>query len=196
MRGSAVYALRLSELSFAAWADGSVLKSIEELAALAEKLDEIAPGDVPRRVSFGNSGAEAVEGAIKLAQSRLTQKKTADGPAVAQEIKVGGIFDLTGITSDVGKPYAQAVRDYVALTNAGGGINGKKIKLIDVDYGYKIPEAVSAYKRMKEEQVVLINGWGTGETHLGAYGLKSRVKGQWLVRLPAGPAKACVACST
>src|SRR5437764_1064512 len=40
----------------------------EELAALAEKLDEIAPGDVPRRVSFGNSGAEAMEGAIKLAR--------------------------------------------------------------------------------------------------------------------------------
>src|SRR5512133_2461481 len=40
----------------------------EELAALAEKLDEIAPGDVPRRVSFGNSGAEAVEGAITLAR--------------------------------------------------------------------------------------------------------------------------------
>jgi len=40
----------------------------EELAALAEKLNEIAPGGVPRRVSFGNSGAEAVEGAIKLAR--------------------------------------------------------------------------------------------------------------------------------
>jgi 4-aminobutyrate aminotransferase len=40
----------------------------EELAALAEKLNEIAPGDVPRRVSFGNSGAEAMEGAIKLAR--------------------------------------------------------------------------------------------------------------------------------
>ena len=33
---------------------------------------------------------------------------------------------------------------------------------------------------------VILNGWGTGETHLGAYGQKSRVKGQWLVRLPAG----------
>jgi 4-aminobutyrate aminotransferase len=40
----------------------------EELAALAEKLAEIAPGEVPRRVSFGNSGAEAMEGAIKLAR--------------------------------------------------------------------------------------------------------------------------------
>ncbi len=85
--------------------------------------------------------------------------------AHAQEIKVGGIFDLTGITSDVGKPFAQGVRDYVELTNAGGGIGGKKIKLIDVDYGYKIPEAVAAYKRLVgDENVLMISGWGTGDT--------------------------------
>lgn len=84
--------------------------------------------------------------------------------AQAQEIRVGGIFDLTGVTSDVGKPYAQGVQDHVALINAKGGINGKKIKLIAVDYGYKIPEAVSAYKRMLEEKVIMINGWGTGDT--------------------------------
>jgi acrylyl-CoA reductase (NADPH) len=32
---------------------------------------------------------------------------------------------------------------------------------------------------------VILNGWGCGETHLGAYGAKARVKGDWLVRLPA-----------
>lgn len=40
----------------------------EEMVALAEKLSAIAPGEVERRVSFGNSGAEAMEGAIKLAR--------------------------------------------------------------------------------------------------------------------------------
>jgi 4-aminobutyrate aminotransferase len=40
----------------------------EEMVALAEKLAEIAPGSVDRRVSFGNSGAEAMEGSIKLAR--------------------------------------------------------------------------------------------------------------------------------
>src|ERR1039458_497512 len=40
----------------------------EEMVALAEKLAAIAPGDEPRRVSFGNSGAEAIEGSIKLAR--------------------------------------------------------------------------------------------------------------------------------
>jgi len=32
---------------------------------------------------------------------------------------------------------------------------------------------------------VILNGWGCGETHLGAYGAKARVKGDWLVPLPA-----------
>ncbi len=88
------------------------------------------------------------------------------GRAQAQgEIKVGGIFDLTGITSDVGKPYAQGAQDAVAWTNENGGINGKKIRLISGDYGYKIPEAVAMYKRLVgDEKVIMINGWGTGDT--------------------------------
>jgi len=31
----------------------------------------------------------------------------------SQEIRVGGLFDLTGVTSDVGKSFAQGVRDGV-----------------------------------------------------------------------------------
>jgi acrylyl-CoA reductase (NADPH) len=31
---------------------------------------------------------------------------------------------------------------------------------------------------------VVVNGWGLGETHLGGYAEKARVKGDWLVRLP------------
>ncbi len=87
--------------------------------------------------------------------------QAASGP----EIKVGGIFDLTGITSDVGKPFAQGVRDAVAWVNENGGVNGKRIRLLDQDYGYKIPEAVALYKRLvHDEKVVMIEGWGTGDT--------------------------------
>jgi len=32
---------------------------------------------------------------------------------------------------------------------------------------------------------VILNGWGLGETHLGAYAQRARVKGDWLVRLPS-----------
>ena len=31
---------------------------------------------------------------------------------------------------------------------------------------------------------VILNGWGIGETHLGAYAERARVKGEWLVPLP------------
>ena len=88
------------------------------------------------------------------------------------EIRVGGIFDLTGVTSDVGKSFARGARDAIAWTNDNGGINGKKINLFEVDYGYKIPEAVAAYKRMTtDDKVIMINGWGTGDTE----GLKALV---------------------
>ncbi len=44
--------------------------------------------------------------------------------------------------------------------------------------------AQSAHPRWKEGDAVLCNGWGLGETHLGAYAQKARVKGDWLVVLP------------
>jgi acrylyl-CoA reductase (NADPH) len=33
---------------------------------------------------------------------------------------------------------------------------------------------------------VVLNGWGVGETHFGAYAGRARVRGDWLVPLPAG----------
>ncbi|KPH82562.1 MDR family oxidoreductase [Bosea vaviloviae] len=44
----------------------------------------------------------------------------------------------------------------------------------------------SQHPDFKPGDLVILNGWGTGETHLGAYAQKSRVKGDWLVPLPAG----------
>ena len=43
----------------------------------------------------------------------------------------------------------------------------------------------SSHPDWKPGDKVILNGWGTGETHLGGYAEKARVKGQWLVRLPA-----------
>lgn len=40
----------------------------ENMVLLAERLARLAPGEVPRRVYFGNSGTEAVEAAMKLAR--------------------------------------------------------------------------------------------------------------------------------
>ena len=44
----------------------------------------------------------------------------------------------------------------------------------------------SEHPEWKAGDRVILNGWGTGETHLGAYAGKARVKGDWLVPLPDG----------
>src|ERR1700712_3291626 len=44
----------------------------------------------------------------------------------------------------------------------------------------------SSHPDWKAGDKVICNGWGMGETHLGAYAEKARVKGDWLVRLPQG----------
>ncbi len=44
----------------------------------------------------------------------------------------------------------------------------------------------SSHPAWRAGDKVILNGWGCGETHLGAYAQKARVKGDWLVRLPAG----------
>jgi acrylyl-CoA reductase (NADPH) len=44
----------------------------------------------------------------------------------------------------------------------------------------------SSHPAWKAGDKVICNGWGMGETWLGAYAEKARVKGDWLVRLPDG----------
>ena len=44
----------------------------------------------------------------------------------------------------------------------------------------------SSHPQWKPGDKVICTGWGMGETHLGAYAEKARVKGNWLVRLPEG----------
>ena len=44
----------------------------------------------------------------------------------------------------------------------------------------------SSNPNWKAGDKVVCNGWGMGETHLGAYAEKARVKGEWLVKLPDG----------
>ncbi len=43
----------------------------------------------------------------------------------------------------------------------------------------------STHPDWKPGDKVVLNGFGLGETHLGGYAEKARVKGDWLVRLPA-----------
>jgi acrylyl-CoA reductase (NADPH) len=51
-----------------------------------------------------------------------------------------------------------------------------------IDFAGEVESSANA--AWKPGDKVILNGWGCGETHLGAYAEKARVKGDWLVPLP------------
>ncbi|WP_461211175.1 ABC transporter substrate-binding protein [Desulfocurvus sp. DL9XJH121] len=85
-------------------------------------------------------------------------------PARAGEIKVGVLSDLSGPTSAVGQPYADGIKGAAAWINQSGGINGKPLKLMQVDYAYNVQQALAGYKRFKSQGMVALQGWGTADT--------------------------------
>jgi branched-chain amino acid transport system substrate-binding protein len=87
------------------------------------------------------------------------------GEALAQkEIVIGQQCDRTGATQTVGVYLCPGFQDYVKLVNSKGGIEGFKIRAIEIDNEYKVPPAIEAYERMKKEGAVLIGVYGTPQT--------------------------------
>ncbi len=79
-------------------------------------------------------------------------------------VLVGHLVDYTGPTAFVSTHYGPGVADAVAYINKNGGIDGTTIELDQVDYAYKVPEAIAAYKRWKSKGMIAMQGWGTGDT--------------------------------
>ena len=88
------------------------------------------------------------------------------GPATAQqkEVLIGMQCDRTGATQITGVVLCPAMHDYYDLINASGGIEGYTIKADEIDNEYKVPQAVEAYQRQKQEGAVLMTLYGTPMT--------------------------------
>jgi branched-chain amino acid transport system substrate-binding protein len=81
------------------------------------------------------------------------------------QVKLGHLADYSGATSDVGTPFGQGVADTYAWINKNGGIDGKKVNVDTVDYGYQVPRAIAQYKKWSgADKVAAILGWGTADT--------------------------------
>jgi branched-chain amino acid transport system substrate-binding protein len=88
-------------------------------------------------------------------------KGRGDG-ATGTAVKVGGIFDLSGETSDVGTPYADGIKGFVRYWNERGLT--PRINLTSEDYRYEVADAKRLYSLLKRERVVALQGWGTKDT--------------------------------
>ena len=70
----------------------------------------------------------------------------------------------TGPTANVGTVLCPGYQDYIALVNSKGGVEGYKIKVIEVDNEYKVPPAMEAHERFKKEGAILEAIYGTPQT--------------------------------
>ena len=84
--------------------------------------------------------------------------------AIADEIRIGALNDLSAATSDVGIDYALGIAEAVRYVNDEGGVNGKPIKLYQYDYGYRVPEVLARYKQFKRLGVAAVLGWHVVDT--------------------------------
>jgi branched-chain amino acid transport system substrate-binding protein len=83
----------------------------------------------------------------------------------SHEIVIGLQCDRTGATQVVGVNLCPGYHDYVKLVNARGGVDGHRIKAVEIDHEYKVPQGVEAYERHKKDGAVVISLYGTPHTY-------------------------------
>lgn len=84
-----------------------------------------------------------------------------------ETIKIGAIWDVTGGASSMGVPERNAFNLLVEQTNEEGGINGKKLEVIEADNQSDETKALTEAKRMiNQENVLAIVGASQSTTSL------------------------------
>lgn len=85
--------------------------------------------------------------------------------AAAKEIRIGGLFALSGKASHIGIPTKQVANMVVDQINRSGGINGAKLRLIVADTRSEPGQAVVALKKLvtKDKVAAICGPTTTGE---------------------------------
>lgn len=78
-----------------------------------------------------------------------------------KEVVFGLQCDRTGATQTVGPFLCPGYHDYVALVNSKGGIEGYKVRVIEIDHEYKVPAGMEAHERFKKEGAIIEGVYGT-----------------------------------
>ena len=88
------------------------------------------------------------------------------GAQASDTIKVGTFLSVTGPASFLGDPELKTLQMYVEKINAQGGVLGKQLELVHYDVQHVAKKAVTAVKRLiDQDQVdVIVGGSTSGQT--------------------------------
>jgi branched-chain amino acid transport system substrate-binding protein len=83
--------------------------------------------------------------------------------AEEKEVAYLSLADYTGPIAGLNVPADMGLEDYIKEINTKGGIEGIRIKFIGIDTRYDVARAVSAYKRYRRTQrLLMVNSISTG----------------------------------
>ncbi len=78
-----------------------------------------------------------------------------------EDIVIGVAGARVGPIANVGEGVGEAVNDWFEMVNANGGINGRKVKLEEIETKYEVPSALEAFARFQQSKAVLVAVEGT-----------------------------------
>src|SRR5690606_17293878 len=98
----------------------------------------------------GGGGSDDASSSNDGGDSSESSSEKSDGGDL-RTVKIGGIFDITGGTGDVGTPYAEGAEAYAEWYNT---LEDRKvnIELIGKDYAYEIPKAQADYQEFRDKE--------------------------------------------
>src|SRR5919108_80898 len=108
-------------------------------------------------VQVGAASATSPEGGVSAGDQSAAGGATTETSVAADAITVGGIYDETGpVDATVER---DTVRAYFNQVNAAGGINGRKLRLLDCDSGFDPSRAHQCSQRLLSQKILGIVGW-------------------------------------
>lgn len=81
--------------------------------------------------------------------------------ASGEDIVIGVAGARVGAIANVGEGVGEAVTDWFEMVNANGGINGRKVKIEEIETKYEVPPALEAFARFQQSNAVLVAVEGT-----------------------------------
>lgn len=122
---------------------------------------------------------------------------TRDEATKAYEAKLGSLTEAELMEGDVTVAVEWSTVNYKdGLAVTGKSPVVRRFPMVPgIDFAGTV--AASAHPGFAPGDPVILNGWGVGESHMGGYAGRARVKGDWLIKRPHGlSARAAMAIGT
>jgi branched-chain amino acid transport system substrate-binding protein len=120
-------------------------------SAGSDSMDVIRDGRTSRRPIRRRSACVLLSGAALFGAARTNLAQT-EGVS-ASEILIGSCAALEGPANVLGTQTVLGAKAYLNHINEGGGVNGRKIRLLSHDDSYEPTKAVECFNRLRAEKV-------------------------------------------